>query len=229
MKLVDSIKYAVFDLDDTLYPELDYCLSGFRAVAEDVSARFELETEEVFSIFWDVFTGGGKNRVFNIALEKLGISYCQEDISCLVELYRSHPPEITLPNETRDVLECLKLKVKLALLTDGYMPAQRLKVQSLAIEDYFDKTVYTELLGRDKWKPSPAGFEEIMRHNKFSPSEYVYIADNPKKDFNAPKQLGWRSVWLKNSRSVHYKKSYEELIYGEFEITSISQLLDIET
>jgi len=31
------ITTVVFDLDDTLYDELDYCRSGFRAVAESVA------------------------------------------------------------------------------------------------------------------------------------------------------------------------------------------------
>jgi FMN phosphatase YigB (HAD superfamily) len=31
------IKTVVFDLDDTLYDELDYCKSGFMAIAESVA------------------------------------------------------------------------------------------------------------------------------------------------------------------------------------------------
>ena len=40
------IKTVVFDLDDTLYDEIEYCKSGFRAVSEflaDIVANAEAE------------------------------------------------------------------------------------------------------------------------------------------------------------------------------------------
>ena len=61
------------------------------------------------------------------------------------------------------VLKTLKKRYKLALLTDGYLPAQRLKVQALGIEKYFQAIVYTEELGREYWKPSTRGFENILK------------------------------------------------------------------
>ncbi len=37
------IKAVVFDLDDTLYPEKDYVMSGFSAVAEYAQAALKIE------------------------------------------------------------------------------------------------------------------------------------------------------------------------------------------
>ena len=48
-----------------------------------------------------------------------------------VEVYRTHTPTLTLPPESQAVLEDLKDSYTLGLLTDGYLPTQRLKVQAL--------------------------------------------------------------------------------------------------
>ncbi len=31
----------------------------------------------------------------------------------------------------------------------------------------------------------------------------VYVGDNPKKDFQAAKQLGMKSIWLKNKEGIY--------------------------
>ena len=115
----------------------------------------------------------------------------------------------SLPEDSRSILVELSAKYVLALLTDGFLPAQRLKVQALGIEDYFDSIVYTEELGREFWKPSPAGFEKIMRDLNAKPENVVYIADNEKKDFIAPNRLGLSSVQLIRPARIHASSSQE--------------------
>ena len=38
-----NIRLVVFDMDDTLYPEYDYVLSGFEAVAEQLQIQYGVE------------------------------------------------------------------------------------------------------------------------------------------------------------------------------------------
>ncbi|MFI4913273.1 MAG: HAD family hydrolase [Sedimentisphaeraceae bacterium JB056] len=226
-RLIDDVKYIVFDLDDTLYPELDYCKSGFMAISEKVSYLHGLKKELVFGCLWNLFSNGDKRKVFNGMFEEFNIKYNQDDIVSLVKIYRNHFPDINLPEESLFVLNKLKGACKLGLLTDGYMPAQELKVKSLGIENYFDRIVYTELLGRENWKPSSAGFEIIMEEDDFLPSEYIYIADNPLKDFSGPSKLGWRSVWLKRQAGIYHNEIPENSQPAEFEIKKLKDLLDI--
>ena len=54
----------------------------------------------------------------------------------------------------------------------------------------------TEEIGRDCWKPSPAGFIKILNNLDTKPENTVYIADNEKKDFIAPNQLGMPTIQL---------------------------------
>lgn len=202
------ITVVVFDLDDTLYDEIEYCKSGFWAVAEFLADLPDTPTAAgIFSALWGQFTAGNRTRTFNAALRELAIDCDERRLRELVGIYRNHPPKITLPKQSRDVLDELKAKYTLALLTDGFMPAQRLKVQALAIEDYFESIVYTEQLGREFWKPSTAGFEKIMQDLGVKAENIVYIADNEEKDFIAPNKLGFSTVQLTRPARIHQSSS----------------------
>jgi putative hydrolase of the HAD superfamily len=198
------ITTVVFDLDDTLYDEIEYCKSGFLAVAQFLVNRFDgLTTERIYNIFWRQFAAGNHTRTFNAALDELQITSNDSIINEMVEIYRNHYPDIKLPQDSREILDKLSKKYTLGLLTDGFMPAQRQKVQALGIYKYFESIIYTEELGRDCWKPSPAGFTKIMNDLNTKPENTVYIADNEKKDFIAPNQLGILTVQLIRPARTH--------------------------
>ncbi len=198
------IEVVVFDMDDTLYDEVDYCASGFNAVADFLARSFPSRTpDKILHALWTQFQAGNHTRTFNAALEQLQIPYDDDFIKAMVKTYREHFPSITLPEESKAVLEILCKRYKLAMLTDGFLPAQRYKTQALGIEKYFQTVVYTEELGREHWKPSPAGFEIILKYFGLPPSRCVYIADNDLKDFIAPNKLGYRTIQVLRANRVH--------------------------
>ena len=47
----------------------------------------------------------------------------------------------------------------------------------------------------------------------------VYVGDNVNKDFQAPKQLGMKWIWVKNADGLYYQDSD----YGKF-VCSIDEL-----
>lgn len=202
------ITAVVLDLDDTLYDETDYCRSGFQAVARFL-VRFSTNAcaDDVFACLWGHFTAGNRTRTFNAALEQLAIAPDENLIRQLIELYRTHRPTLTLPPDSRDVLETLKQRYTLALLTDGFLPAQRLKVEALGIAPYFETIVYTEDLGRACWKPSPVGFERLIETLDIPPEHVAYVGDNETKDFIAPNRLGMLTIQVRRPASLHTESS----------------------
>ncbi len=219
------ITTVIFDLDDTLYDEIDYCKSGFMAVAEFlVEVSQNHSAQNIFEAFWQQFTAGNHTTTFNVALESLAIEYDNELITQIVNVYRGHTPNIQLPAESREVLDILLRKYDLALLTDGFLPAQQLKVQALDIDHYFKHIVYTEELGREFWKPSPVGFEELIKVLKIKPENAVYVADNCKKDFIAPNKLGLGSVQLMRGAGIHNESSNESGTEPQYVIHELSEL-----
>ncbi|MCJ7544550.1 MAG: HAD family hydrolase, partial [Phycisphaerae bacterium] len=127
-------------------------------------------------------------------------------IAELVEVYRNHAPAITPYSGIPELLGLLRVRFRLALLTDGYLPAQQLKLDSLKLERFFDQVLFTELLGRESWKPSLAGFQAMARKLDVPAQACAYVADNPAKDFVAPNRLGWRSIQYLRPGQIHAAK-----------------------
>lgn len=219
------ITTVVFDLDDTLYDEIEYCRSGFAAVAESLCKLSKAPpAKHIFGIIWKQFTAGNRRRTFNAALDELGIGYDEQLIQQLLPVYRQHVPQIKLPEDSRDVLEKLSHQYTLALLTDGFLPAQELKVRALGIEGYFRCIVYTERLGRECWKPSPVGFEKIMRDLDGQPESSAFVADNETKDFIAPNRMGFLTIQIIRPGRIHTASSQEPDAAARYVINQISEL-----
>jgi putative hydrolase of the HAD superfamily len=219
------ITTVVFDLDDTLYDEIDYCRSGFTSAAEFLAGHPETPpANRIFDHLWKQFTIGNRTRTFNAALDELSIDYDENLMHELIKVYRSHVPKIELPADSRDVLDQLTRQYTLGLLTDGYLPAQQLKVQALGIEKYFKCIIYTEQLGRRFWKPSPAGFEKIIEALNAKPETTAYIADNEKKDFIAPNKLGFLTIQIVRPVRIHTESSERSGAAARHIIHKISQL-----
>jgi len=222
------ITVVVFDLDDTLYDEIEYCRSGFTAVAKYLAGtQRKLSVERIFTAFWQQFTAGNRTKTFNTALDELGVGYDDMLIQQLVQVYRNHDPQITLPQDSQDVLSQLQKKYTLALLTDGFLPAQQLKVRALGIEKYFKSMVYTEELGRQFWKPSPVGFEQLLAQLDARPKTSAYIADNAEKDFIAPNKLGLVTVQVTRPAHIHTSSSPDPDAAAKYKIEGIGKLLKL--
>ncbi len=108
-------------------------------------------------------------------------------------MYRSHPPAIRLLSDADHVLATLAGQgVRLALISDGPAEAQRRKVEALGLGDRMRPVVLAEYLGAAARKPSPAGFEQVEGAELGAPGgDCLYVADNPTKDFAAPRDRGW--------------------------------------
>jgi putative hydrolase of the HAD superfamily len=187
-----EIEAIVFDLDGTLYDEMDFVKSGFKTVARHVSAKYGLSFKTVYNILTSDFENGVRNCNFNILLEKLNLE--GKDLSELIEIYRKHQPAIRLYPDAEATLKSLKGRFKLALLTDGWEVTQKNKISALNINEYFDYVMITDTLGKEHRKPSEKPFKMVLDRLGTPAHRAVYIGDNPLKDFVTAKQLGFFTV-----------------------------------
>ncbi len=232
-KIHTDIRAVVFDLDDTLYPERAYVRSGYEAVAEYLSKQTRAEgvpnltREEFLGKLLQAFETGPRDRVFNAVLDELGWTVTVEEIRELVRVYREHGPRLKLEPAVRKVLKTLKQRFQLGLISDGFLPAQRLKAESLGLGKYFDAMIFTEELGREFWKPHPRAFERMEEILECSAGQCVYVADNTEKDFIAPNGRGWRTVQI--LRPDRIRQTEEPPPGGEAQqvITEIDQLIPL--
>jgi putative hydrolase of the HAD superfamily len=216
----------VFDLDDTLYPERDHVCSGFKAVDSLVSERLGI------SGFGDAclqsFLRGDRGRIFDAVLHsRFGLADAQL-VEDLVRVYRSHAPHIDLYPDARRFLDrARRLALPMALITDGPRESQWAKIEALSLTDAFSPIVVTAELGDGKSKPHPAAFEQVQR--TVAPARrFVYIADNPGKDFLAPNQLGWLSVRIVRADGLYaHAKEPTPLHAAQHSVSSLDEVWQV--
>jgi len=70
-------------------------------------------------------------------------------------------------------------------------------VEALGLAILVDRIVLTDQWGPEFWKPHQRAFELVEADWSCSPSELVYVGDNPAKDFTAPNSRGWLTIRLR--------------------------------
>lgn len=209
----------VLDIDDTLYMECDYVRSGFQAVGKWLQDNRDIVG--FFNLAWSLFERGFKGKLFNFAMEELGV----EDpaiVDLLVQIYREHEPDISLLPDAKEFI-IKHTAQELAIITDGHSAAQWSKIKALGLESRIGQIIVTGDLGNDYWKPDCRAF--IIAQGVRSPEECVYIADNPIKDFLAPKKLGWNSsIRIRRERSLHFELPTPEFCREAPSFYSLSDL-----
>ena len=222
-------KAVLFDLDDTLISEEQYISSGYHKIAEYLLMRYELQTDKegLFQELCALYQADAKN-VFNRMLDAHGIVYAKEDILKLVEIYRSHIPDITFFEDVQPTIIQLKEKnIKLGIISDGYAVTQRNKVKVLQADVLFDKIILTDELGRDYWKPDERAFLMMAEafHTEFS--EMIYVGDNPEKDFYIGKDYPILTVRIKREHCVYRDREYRDNIKEKAAINTLTELLTL--
>ena len=206
----------VFDLDDTLYKERDYVYSGFRYLTTKVANG----EEKIFHSMCNEFDRGGDafgklNALINNPVPK----------EKLLELYRNHMPDISLPFESKRVLDILKENdIKIGLITDGRSISQRNKINKLGLTNYFvnENIIISEEFGFSK--PDIEPYKYFM--GRYPDSNFIYIGDNTQKDFIAPKLLGWLSIGLvDNGKNIH-KQNLQSNYLPDIWIKSLIDIVD---
>lgn len=224
--LFKMIKAVVFDLDDTLISEYEYIQSGFRVIANFLSEKYQLSSEDAFSILMNLFQENPKN-VFNRMLEFYQIKYTMEDIKELIFLYRNHLPNISLYDDAKFILEHLSERnLKLGLITDGYKETQRNKLESLNINHYFNSIIVTDELGREFWKPHAKPYQLVKDELEVEFDEMIYIGDNLSKDFITAKQLGMKTIHIKRNEGVYKDLNFDQNYHAHQQVKTLEQIIE---
>lgn len=210
-KRKQPIKGVVFDLDDTLYSEKQYVRSGYKAVAK------LLGDEGLADRLWTYFESG--KPAIDELLNELG---CVEKKAECLEAYREQIPEITLYDGVTELIQELKSKgIKVGIITDGRVSGQKKKLAALGLDKLADDIIITDELGGIQFrKPCDIAFRIIQNRWRIPFEQMVYVGDNAEKDFQAPKQLGMRSVFFRNKDGIYFDNRKNDVQ----EIDMISEL-----
>lgn len=175
------------DLDDTLFSEVDYLLSAYRAIAAEVDRRGALDA----SIAFDVLN---ENRG-HAAFDQLAKMQQAVTVDEMLQIYRYHTPCISLRPGVAETLDALKSRgTTIGVITDGRRGTQSAKISALGLERWVESrlVIISEAAGGDKLSGIPfLEAERLVTGRKF-----WYIGDNPAKDFVAANARGWTTVRL---------------------------------
>jgi putative hydrolase of the HAD superfamily len=209
MRLSDY-RAIVFDLDDTLYLERDYVRSGFKAVGKWLQQKrkwSEDAVQEFVRLCLQLFQAGRRGDILDAALSQIVGAPQTSLVGELVEVYRHHAPRIDLQSDARCLLDELRAHPNIWIITDGAVASQSAKVRALNLQTRVREVIYTDLWGRRFWKPHRRAFDRVQRLTGALSTECVYIADNPSKDFLAPRRLGWTTWRIRRSEGLHAEEA----------------------
>lgn len=183
----------IFDLDDTLYAERSFVLSGFGAVARFAEDRWGIPAGASVAQMTEILDRAGRGRIFDDWLALHG-RRSRGNVRACVRVYRHHRPDIALPAAHLALLERLRREGPLFLVTDGHKIAQQRKVEALGLAPYFSRIYITHRYGRHNAKPSLHCFELIRKRTDSAWADLAYIGDNPAKDFVSLNAVGATTI-----------------------------------
>lgn len=189
--MIDKSSFYIFDLDDTLFPEIEFLKSGYKHILKSYpdKSKISILFKEMMDKYYkkeDVL-----HWIVSVFAEE-NIILTKED---LLSQYREHLPDIYLSADAAAFLKKIKEKnIPAGLITDGRSITQRNKLKALGISNYFTDIVISEEFGYEK--PNPANFLHFVEN--YSGYRFCYIGDNTRKDFIVPRQLGWKIYCLKD-------------------------------
>ncbi len=216
--LLKMIKLIICDLDDTIFPEYDYVISGYREIAKKYNEKVGINTNSIFNQLKASFDADIENP-FNAFIEKNNLNL--NEINAMINIYRYHKPQLTLYKDIEDFLKKIKsMDIIITILTDGEEKRQLTKIDALGIIDYFD---YIKVSEEKFFKPHPHGYEEILNRYQFKNREILCIGDNPNKDFYYPLEHDINAV--KTNRFVNLQFPANHPIIKE--IQEMSQILTL--
>lgn len=188
MKEGNARKVIIFDLDDTLYHEKKYVISGFRAVADFLHKKKEIDFYTTYALLLESFMREGRGKNFDHLIEVLHLTDIEP--TELVEVYQGHTPDIALAGSAREVLKNLSKRYTLSLLTNGWPSVQKQKVTALGINQYFDSVHYAQEQGIEKRKPHGHYFLKILTQYGILPKEALMVGDEEATDGHGARAVG---------------------------------------
>jgi len=187
-------------MDDTLYPENAFVMSGFKAVSKFVASEFGVGRDIFFSFLKTSFDKNGRGSNFNDAIDEFGLD--TNILPAMVQVYRRHSPDIHVRQDIKRFLLHLSQRFKLCLITDGWVDVQKEKVKALGLEQLFHKILFSQKDGLEYAKPHPRFFEDALDYFGMLPEHAIIIGDDVNKDIAGGKNIGMKTFQVFDLLSI---------------------------
>lgn len=189
-----ELRCVLFDLDETLYPERRFLLSGCRAVAVALESVRGVPRRESFTFMQYWIRRHGRAHVLQALCRHYVLP--RTWVEDMVAIIRRHQPDIRLPSASVDVLESLRAaNLRIGVVTNGAPDVQRRKVAALGLAPLVDAVIYGEEHAPGG-KPHPAVFARALLRLQVPAAATAFVGDHPVNDVWGAASAGLQTVWL---------------------------------
>ncbi|MCH9613259.1 MAG: hypothetical protein SP1CHLAM54_02570 [Chlamydiia bacterium] len=141
--------------------------------------------------------------------------------TAIEEIYKtpSLPEKIECSPDALEVLEKLKMRYPLALVTGGYDDVQREKLKRAGIDESIFSHIFVEPLSQKK-----AAYEKILEKVGLNASDVVVCGDRIELDLTPAKRLGIKTVHFRFGRGLGNTGLKSDVDYT---ILHLEELMDL--
>lgn len=212
------IKRVIFDIDNTLILWKDEYYNDIKNVLDELNIKHTeqdyIEIKKALSEYENVYYTFDRKVMMKFINKYTNKNYPEEFIYKVTKKWANCVPEKIDENIIK-LLEYLKTKYELVILTDWYGDQQAERLQKLDILKYFQKVYSAE---NTKRKPFKEAFMQALGDNK--PEECIMIGDNFERDIQGAVNAGLQAIW--------YNPNNETEITNNEEYYTVSKLEELK-
>lgn len=222
----EKITDVFFDLDHTLWDFERNSALTFQFIFKNEGLAIDLERFLEYYVpinlkFWKLYR---EERVSKEELryqrlrqsfDLMGFGITDQIIYALSESYIQHLSSFkhVIPG-TFELLEYLKEKYRLHIITNGFSEAQEKKMDNANIRHYFEVVINSEMAGVKK--PNPEIFLLALKEAGVAPQNALMIGDNLEADILGAQNVGLHAIHLSNPNEEFHQ--FSEIIHHLDEI-----------
>lgn len=229
-----DLKWIFFDLDNTLFDFSSASLLSLRELwKEETIINSSYSSPDAFiseyhihnSRMWQLHENGEISSDF-LKAERFRLTLnptCndEETISLMRRLNSRYLELLGMCNKTcpgaQELLEYLKGKYLVGILTNGFTEVQYNKLRSTGLNRYIQRMVISDEIGVQK--PDSRIFNYACNAVGATPNEILMVGDNPNNDIQGALNSGWNAIYYNGEDN---ESVFESPLY-------LGQILDLRS
>ena len=219
MKL-DNIEHVFFDLDHTLWDFDRNSELAFREIFE--KQKIALDIEDFLGVYkpinfkyWELYRNNSVSKEalrfgrLKESFDSLKFETQDATINLIADDYIEYLPKNNhLLDGSMELLNNLKNKYRLHIITNGFEEVQQRKMKGSGIHEFFETITTSEEAGVKK--PHPQIFQIAVKKSGAQLSNSVMIGDNLEADIIGAHKFGLRVIHL-NSNEYNRHSQYPQV------------------
>ena len=210
----DQVSDVFFDLDHTLWDFDRNSALTFKKLFTDYKIDVDLPSflnayTPINRAYWKLYREGIilkeelRYRRLQATFDSVQYRISLDLVDTLADGYVEHLSSFDnlLPNAL-EILEYLKPKYKLHIITNGFQEIQNKKLNNSNIMDYFDQVVNSEMAGVKK--PDPHIFKMALERAGAVPQRSLMIGDDLEADILGAKAVGFKVLHYNQDQQARH-------------------------